>query len=214
MNAFKIGFIGLGLIGGSVAKSIHRIFPNYTIIGYDVNTATLKEAQEDGTLGHYTTNISDIADCDYIFLCAPVHYNIEYLKTLKPLISDSCILSDVGSVKSDIYDAVKELGLGSHFIGGHPMVGSERSGYDAATDRLIENAYYFITPSPDAPADRVEEFMTFIGDLGAIPIRYSPDEHDKITSYISHVPHVIAASLVNLVRHADSPDGIFKSLAA
>ena len=214
MNAFKIGFIGLGLIGGSVAKSIHRIFPNYTIIGYDVNTVTLKEAQADGTLDHYTTNISDIADCDYVFLCAPVHYNIEYLKTLKPLISDSCILSDVGSVKSDIYDAVKELGLGSHFIGGHPMVGSERSGYDAATDRLIENAYYFITPSPDAPADRVEEFMTFIGDLGAIPIRYSPDEHDKITSYISHVPHVIAASLVNLVRHADSPDGIFKSLAA
>ena len=74
MNAFKIGFIGLGLIGGSVAKSIHRIFPNYTIIGYDVNTATLKEAQEDGTLDHYTTNISDIADCDYIFLCAPVQY--------------------------------------------------------------------------------------------------------------------------------------------
>ena len=204
MNAFKIGFIGLGLIGGSVAKSIHRIFPNYTIIGYDVNTVTLKEAQADGTLDHYTTNISDIADCDYVFLCAPVHYNIEYLKTLKPLISDSCILSDVGSVKSDIYDAVKELGLGSHFIGGHPMVGSERSGYDAATDRLIENAYYFITPSPDAPTDRVEEFMTFIGDLGAIPIRYSPDEHDKITSYISHVPHVIAASLVNLVRHAES----------
>ena len=56
--------------------------------------------------------------------------------------------------------------------------------------------------------------MTFIGDLGAIPIQYSPDEHDKITSYISHVPHVIAAALVNLVRHADSPDGIFKSLAA
>ena len=94
-----------------MAKSIHRIFPNYTIIGYDVNTATLKEAQEDGTLDHYTTNISDIANCDYIFLCAPVHYNIEYLKTLKPLISDSCILSDVGSVKSDIYDAVKERDL-------------------------------------------------------------------------------------------------------
>ena len=55
MNAFKIGFIGLGLIGGSVAKSIHRIFPNYTIIGYDVNTVTLKEAQADGTLDHYTT---------------------------------------------------------------------------------------------------------------------------------------------------------------
>ena len=94
------------------------------------------------------------------------------------------------------------------------MVGSERSGYDAASDRLIENAYYFITPSPDAPKERIDEFMTFIGDLGAIPIQYSPDEHDQITAYISHVPHVIAAALVNLVRGEDSPDGIFKSLAA
>lgn len=214
MNTFQIGFIGLGLIGGSVAKSIRRIFPSYTIIGYDADKNTVIEAYKDGTLTRYTDSIADIAVCDYIFLCAPVHYNIEYLKLLKPLIQENCILSDVGSVKTDIYNAVKELELGRHFIGGHPMVGSERSGYDAASDRLIENAYYFITPSPDAPKERIDEFMTFIGDLGAIPIQYSPDEHDQITAYISHVPHVIAAALVNLVRGEDSPDGIFKSLAA
>jgi prephenate dehydrogenase len=215
MSDFSIGFIGLGLIGGSVAKSIKRIFPDYKIIGYDSDMDTLKMAVADGTLDMYTTDIAeDIASCNYIFLCAPVHYNIEYLKQLKPLISDNTILSDVGSVKSDIYNAVKDLELGEHFIGGHPMVGSERSGYDAASDRLIENAYYFITPSDKVSADKVEEFTTFIGDLGAIPIQYSPEEHDRITAYISHVPHVIAASLVNLVKHADSPDGIFKSLAA
>lgn len=214
MSNFSIGFIGLGLIGGSVAKSVKRIFPDYKVVGYDTDKSALNQASDEGTIDVIASDIETVSECNYIFLCAPVHYNIEYLKLLKPLISDTCILSDVGSVKSDIYDAVKELELGSHFIGGHPMVGSERSGYEAASDRLIENAYYFITPSDVADSDRVEEFVTFIGDLGAIPIIYSPDEHDKITSYISHVPHVIAASLVNLVREADTSDGILKALAA
>lgn len=214
MDTFRIGFIGLGLIGGSIAKSIHRIFPDYDIIGFDSDKATLSEAVSDGTLSSYTVELSDIAACSYIFLCAPVHYNIEYLKALKPLLSDDCILTDVGSVKSDIYRTVEELSLCRYFVGGHPMVGSERSGYEASSDRLIENAYYFITPAEGVAEGKAEEFATFIGDLGAIPITYSPVEHDRITSYISHVPHVIAAALVNLAAGADSPDGIFKALAA
>ena len=214
MNDFSIGFIGLGLIGGSIAKSIRRIFPDYKIIGFDNNIETLKIATADGTLTEYTDDLQTIAGCNYIFLCAPVHYNIEYLKRLKPYLAESTILTDVGSVKLDIYETVQELGLSKYFVGGHPMVGSERSGYDAAADRLIENAYYFITPADGVFPGKTEEFSTFIGDLGAIPIIYSPVEHDRITSYISHVPHVIAASLVNLVADADSPDNIFKSLAA
>lgn len=214
MDTFRIGLVGLGLIGGSIAKSIHRIFPDYDIIGYDSNLTTLAEAAADGILSSYTEHIEDIASCNYIFLCAPVHYNIEYLKLLKPLLSDDCILTDVGSVKSDIYEAVKSLSLCRYFVGGHPMVGSERSGYEASSDRLFENAYYFITPADGASSEKVEEFTTFIGDLGAIPIIYSPTEHDRIVSYISHVPHVIAAALVRLAADADSPDGIFRALAA
>lgn len=214
MKNFSIGFIGLGLIGGSIAKSIRRIFPEYRIIGYDNDSGTLKTATDDGTLSASTDEIIDIARCNYIFLCAPVHYNIEYLKQLKPFINDDTILTDVGSVKLDIYEAVQDLGLSRYFVGGHPMVGSERSGYEAASDRLIENAYYFITPADTVDRNKADEFSTFIGDLGAIPITYSPVEHDRITAYISHVPHVIAASLVNLVAGADSPDNIFKSLAA
>ena len=125
MKNFKIGFIGLGLIGGSVAKSIKRIFPDYKIVGYDTDKETLTVALKDHTLDVIADNIvPDITDCDYIFLCAPVHYNIEYLKQLKPYLKAHTILTDVGSVKTDIYDAVIELGLTDYFIGGHPMVGS------------------------------------------------------------------------------------------
>ncbi|MDE5864048.1 MAG: prephenate dehydrogenase/arogenate dehydrogenase family protein, partial [Lachnospiraceae bacterium] len=142
-----IGFIGLGLIGGSIAKSIHRIFPDADILGFDVDQNALALALEEQTLTKNVTAIEAMGDCDYIFLCAPVHYNIAYLPILKRIIKESCILTDVGSVKSDICKAIHDNQLDDYFIGGHPMVGSERSGYEAANDRLIENAYYFVTPS-------------------------------------------------------------------
>lgn len=214
-NNFTIGFIGLGLIGGSIAKAIRRVFPSYTIIGYDTDMANLKEAYEDGTLTGCSSNVTeDFNICDYIFLCAPVHYNIDYLPILKKIIKPTTIITDVGSVKSDIYKAVEEYELCEHFIGGHPMVGSESSGYATSNDRLIENAYYFITPSATVSEEYVRDFNTFIEDLGAIPIVYSPTAHDEVTAYISHIPHVIAVNLVNLVKSTDTKDGINKQLAA
>lgn len=213
-NIFRIGFVGLGLIGGSIAKSIRRIFPDSEILGFDVDQAALTHAKEDKTLTNIVTSIEAMMDCDYIFLCAPVHYNIEYLPILKKNIKPSCILTDVGSVKSDIYSAIHENELDDYFIGGHPMVGSERSGYDAATDRLIENAYYFVTPSVTVQEEYVNSFRTFLEDLGAIPIIYSPERHDEITAYISHIPHIIASSLVNLVAFKEDENGMLKQLAA
>lgn len=210
----SIGFIGLGLIGGSIAKSIRRIFPDSEILGFDVDQNALSLAVEEQTLTKTVTAIEAMADCDYIFLCAPVHYNIAYLPILKRIIKDSCILTDVGSVKSDIYKAIHDNRLEDYFIGGHPMVGSERSGYEAANDRLIENAYYFITPSETVDQEKVTNFRTFIEDLGAIPIVYSPERHDEITAYISHIPHVIASSLVNLVASKEDENGMLKQLAA
>lgn len=211
---FSIGFIGLGLIGGSIAKSIRRIFPESEILGFDVDQNALRLALEDGTLSRTVTAIEAMNDCDYIFLCAPVHYNIAYLPILKRIMKPTCILTDVGSVKSDIYQAITDNQLTDHFIGGHPMVGSERSGYEAANDRLIENAYYFVTPSETVTSVKVEEFKTFLEDLGAIPIIYSPAKHDEITAYISHIPHVIASSLVNLVASKEDENGMLKQLAA
>lgn len=211
---FCIGFIGLGLIGGSIAKSIRRIFPDTQILGFDVDQTALNLALEDNTLTKTVTAIEAMCDCDYIFLCAPVHYNIAYLPILRRIIKDSCILTDVGSVKSDICAAIHEHQLDDYFIGGHPMVGSERSGYEAANDRLIENAYYFVTPSASVKKETVSAFRTFLEDLGSIPIVYSPKQHDEITAYISHIPHVIASSLVNLAASKDDKNGMLKQLAA
>lgn len=211
---FCIGFIGLGLIGGSIAKSIRRIFPDTEILGFDVDQAALNLALEDKTLTKTVTAIEAMNDCDYIFLCAPVHYNIAYLPILKRTIKDTCILTDVGSVKSDIYTAIHENQLDDYFIGGHPMVGSERSGYEAANDRLIENAYYFVTPSTTVRKEKITDYRTFLEDLGAIPIVYSPEHHDEITAYISHIPHVIASALVNLVASKEDENGMLKQLAA
>lgn len=213
-NHFRIGFIGLGLIGGSIAKSIRRVFPDSEILGFDVDKKSLSLAKEDKTLTDIVTSIEAMKDCDYIFLCAPVHYNIEYLPILKKIMKPACILTDVGSVKSDIYSAIHDNQLDDYFIGGHPMVGSERSGYDAATDRLIENAYYFVTPSATVEEKKVENYRTFLEDLGAIPIIYSPERHDEITAYISHIPHIIASSLVNLVASKEDENGMLKQLAA
>lgn len=211
---FCIGFIGLGLIGGSIAKSIRRVFPTAELLGFDVNQKALSLALKDGTLTKTVTTIEAMHDCDYIFLCAPVHYNMEYLPILKTIMKDSCILTDVGSVKSDIYKAIHDNHLEHYFVGGHPMVGSEQSGYEAASDRLIENAYYFITPSSTVSEDKTIEYQTFLEDLGAIPIIYSPELHDEITAYISHIPHVIASALVNLVASKEDENGMLRQLAA
>ncbi len=214
-NHFTVGFIGLGLIGGSIAKSIRRLFPDYRIVAFDTDSAALQAAVTDGTVSIPVYELNEaFSECDYIFLCAPVHYNIAYLSALKKWRKPSCILTDVGSVKTDIYQAVLEQGLSDCFIGGHPMVGSERSGYEAANDHLIENAYYFITPSSSVDKKKVEEFCTFIEDLGAITIVYSPARHDQTTAYISHIPHIIASELVNLVREKDDPRGLNRQLAA
>ena len=212
-NHMTIGFIGLGLIGGSIAKTIRRIHPDSIIYGFDTDIDSLKMAKEDGTLTQYFETLdSTFSSCDIIFLCAPVSNNIEYLKELKGIISESCLLTDVGSVKEPIQSAIKELGMESNFIGGHPMVGSEKSGYAHANDHLLENAYYFLTPSERTLFQLTTKFSSFIQGLGALAVSLKPEEHDFITAAISHVPHIVAAELVHLVRRADR--NMLKQLAA
>ena len=133
MDFQKIGFVGLGLIGGSLAKSIKDKYPHTEMIAMASRESTLALAYEDGIIrNNGFIPLSDFSDCDMIFLCSPVKINVEYLQKLKPMLSSDCIISDVGSVKGDISKAVADLQLGSQFIGGHPMAGSESTGYSNA----------------------------------------------------------------------------------
>lgn len=212
---FTIGFIGLGLIGGSIAKTIRRVHPDSVLYGFDTDEEAGRLALEEGVLHHFFTEIDpQFSHCDILFLCAPVSVNIMYLQKLKDIVSPQCLITDVGSVKEPVQKAVEKLGMEEQFIGGHPMVGSEKNGYANANDRLLENAYYFLTPSEHTLFHLSARFSSFIQGLGALAVTLKPEQHDYITASISHVPHIIAAELVHLVRRADHHNGMLKQLAA
>lgn len=215
MSTLTCGFIGLGLIGGSIAKALRRHLPDTKLIAYDINSASLKLAKKEQIIDQICPAIDEsFGNCDYLFLCAPVSHNAENLITLKRFLSPGTILTDVGSVKTGIHKQIEELHLQSQFIGGHPMAGSERFGYQNAKASLLENAYYILTPSDEVPKEKIDHYRTLVETIGAIPLVLSYKEHDYVTAAISHLPHVIAASLVNVVKNSDSEDGTMKRIAA
>ena len=210
-----IGFIGLGLIGGSIARTIRKFHPDYRLLAFDKDRDALAEAVSLNVID----GICDIEDerlynCDYLFLCAPVEFNVEYMEKIKDSLGENCILTDVGSVKSIIHEKVTELGLEGKFIGGHPMAGSERSGFSNSSDHLLENAYYIITPGGEVALDRISDFTELVSSLGAIPLVLTAEEHDFITAGVSHLPHIVASALVNLVNLLDNDAQYMKMIAA
>ena len=215
MSFEKVGFIGLGLIGGSIAKTIKKKYPDTTLIATARHADTIQEAHNFGTIENDTLlPLSDFADCDYIFLCTPVQQNLIYLKELKSVIKPSCIITDVGSVKSDIHKAVTALDMEANFIGGHPMCGSEKTGFFNATEYLLENAYYIITPTAKTTPAQLEEFHALVKSLGSVPMILDYEKHDFATAAISHLPHIIASSLVNLVSDLDDEQETMRTIAA
>lgn len=215
MQVDKIGFIGLGLIGGAIAKSIHRVYPQIPLIAYDVDKTSLSLALEDGVITDaYDTINNHFASCRYIFLCAPVQKNAEFLAKLSGFASETCLITDVGSVKTSIHQAIAGTPLEPYFIGGHPMAGSEKSGYANATSLLLENAYYILTPTRRTAPALVTDLKEFVHSLGAIPLVLDYEEHDYVTAAISHLPHILAFTLVNLVKELDTPEETMKAIAA
>lgn len=215
MNFNHIGFIGLGLIGGSIAKKIKANQPDVHIIATAGHLETITEAHQMGIIENSSLlSLQDFAECDLIFLCAPVSRNLDYLRKLKEIIKPDCYITDVGSTKSEIHQEVIALGMEKNFIGGHPMTGSEKTGIANANSLLLENAYYIITPTSVTPPEDVEQFHEFVKSLGSIPLVLDCDVHDCATGAISHLPHMIAFSLVNLVKEIDDEGETMKTIAA
>ena len=163
MASTKIGFIGLGLIGGSVAKAIRKYYPDYELIAFDKSRETLALAVQEGTIDTACSSIdNNFKGCSYIFLCAPVSCNTAYLAQLKEIVKDGCILTDVGSVKTSIHEESIALNMEENFIGGHPMAGSEKSGFANSKAHLIENAYYILTPSAKVSAEKISAYQELV----------------------------------------------------
>lgn len=209
------GFIGLGLIGGSIARAIRENMEDAEILACDISEESLNLARQEGIADRITLSVDEsFSRCDYIFLCAPVQKNDANLLLLKEYIGPDCLLTDVGSVKTDIHRTVASLGLEAQFIGGHPMAGSERVGFANSKSVLLQNAYYILTPTESVPAGKLEDYRKLVAKLGAIPLILSCEQHDYVTAAVSHLPHVISAALVNLVRDSDNADGLMKMIAA
>ena len=211
----KIGFVGLGLIGGAIAKAIRQYYPEYEIVAFDKNKETLALATQESIIDVAATTIDDnFNHCNYIFLCTPVSFNTAYLKQLTNYLHEDCILTDVGSVKSSIHKEVEALGIEEYFIGGHPMAGSEKSGFINSKAMLIENAYYVLTPTRKVSQEKIDAYVKFVESLRSIPIILDYQEHDYATGTISHLPHIIASTLVNFVRDTDTENELMKNIAA
>lgn len=216
----NIGIIGLGLIGGSIAKSIKKVHAqNSYIVGYDINTEDVKAAYADNVIDMMAPNLDhSFANCSVIFLCMPIHYIVDVLDKLIKYLPKDCIITDVGSTKSELVVTLKQklkaLDKRVYYVGGHPMTGSERFGYKASSAHLFENAYYILTPYGNTPDFILFILQKLIERMGGIPLVLSASYHDFATANVSHLPHIIASSLVHLVRQNDGEHGHLHNLAA
>lgn len=210
---YNIGIVGIGFLGGSLVKSLSKSKKVKSIVACDKNINSLKKAYSDGVITDYTLEINEkFSKCDIIFICTPVSFIVEYVKKLKKVIKKDCIITDTGSTKKTILDETKKINV--EFIGGHPMIGSERSGYETSKDLLFENSYYIITKNKKNSDESIEKLKELILEIRAIPIIIDADKHDYITSIISHVPHIVASGLVDLVKKSDDEEETMKTLAA
>ena len=210
-----IGFVGFGLIGGSIARALRKKHPDWNMIAASRSQEPLMMAAADGVLNWVCSGVeANFAACDCIFLCTPVESALDYLRQLSGIIKRDCIVTDVGSTKSDILRAVTGTPIEPNFIGGHPMAGSEKTGYANSSDRLLENCWYILAPAPAVSADKLARMEELVRDIGAMPMVLDPARHDLITATVSHLPHVIASSLVNLVHDSDDDEQHMKQIAA
>ncbi|UHA72974.1 prephenate dehydrogenase [Paenibacillus sp. 481] len=214
--SINIAILGVGLIGGSLALSF-KDKPDHVVTGYVPNSKLAATCLERGVVDHATTSLEEaVKDADYIFLCVPVGVIESILVTLRNLpLKQGCVITDVGSTKASIARCARELEFTDvHFIGGHPMAGSERSGVEAASTLLFENAFYVLTPEKNVNKDAYDGLASLLRYTKAHIIQMDPLEHDRVVGAISHLPHIVAVTLVNQVRQYNEGNELHALLAA
>ncbi|KIL41557.1 prephenate dehydrogenase [Gordoniibacillus kamchatkensis] len=211
-----IAIFGVGLIGGSLALCF-KGKPGIRVIGHSNRPESVDKYVKRGVVDDATTSMQEAAEAaDVIFVCVPVGLLESYLAQLQQYkLKPGCIITDVGSTKASVVAAAgKLMGSDIYFIGGHPMAGSERSGVEAASSHLFENAYYVLTPQPGTPPEIVQKLEALLKHTKAHIVKMDSRQHDDIVGAISHLPHVIAVALVNQIRRYNDGNAMYQQLAA
>ena len=212
----RILIAGLGLIGGSLLKAI-RQSDAYYIMGYDTDESVLDDVIREKMADEVSTDFAAAAkNADIIFLAAPISASIGLLQELDNLMFDHpVIVTDVSSVKGTIFNVANELQNEQLiFIGGHPMAGSHKTGFHAAKAHLFENAIYVLSPTSRSAEKEVDQLKEVLQLTKCQFYILKPEEHDEMTSVISHFPHLIASSLVHQAKKWQDIHAYLPELAA
>lgn len=207
MSIKKISIIGLGLLGGSIAKALKNSSADFHISAFD-KPDTLKSAIKEKVIDHELKIIDDALDADVIFICLPVDYSIEIFEKLADKLKPNQILTDVCSVKNPLYDIWNKKPRTGFYIGGHPMTGKEKGGYENSDPLLFENCVYILTDNAkQLPV--IDSFTQLIHLLGAKITYLNPKVHDIIVASVSHLPQIVSVSLINSASLKDSDLNFF-----
>ena len=196
----RAGIVGTGLIGGSIGLALRGEGAVELVVGYDRDSGMLSRALECGAVDEAVPSAGELAEgCDLIFIAVPVRAIPAVLSEIATHVGAGTVVSDVGSVKEHVVETAGELlPQGCHFIGGHPLAGSEQSGVEFADSQLFRDAYYVLTPSQDCDAEAYSRLHALLTSIGARVIAMEPHLHDRAVSVISHLPHIMAMALMNL----------------
>ncbi len=189
----KIGIVGLGLIGGSLALDLRR--RGFEVLGVSRQSSTCEIAKTRGIVDQVGVSLKLLSGADIVFICTPISKIAPTLKKLIPYLSGETIVTDVGSVKMPIVQECSTLW--SHFVGGHPMAGTAKQGIEAAQQDLFAGAPYVLTPTPSTPSTAVKQVEEIAHSLGSRIYYSTPEEHDGAVALISHLPVMVSASLLH-----------------
>jgi prephenate dehydrogenase len=196
----KITIIGVGLIGGSLAKAIKENNLAKVVFGFGRHLNRLEEAQKANVIDQFSTNLKDaINDSDIVIIATPVGSFQEILSEIKPFLTSKIVISDVGSTKTNIASIVSQT-LGDYsncFIPAHPIAGKEKSGFEASESNLFNNRKVIITPLETSNPESINIIQKMWEGIGAEVDFMSPKSHDELLGMTSHLPHMLAFSLVN-----------------
>ena len=204
----KITIIGVGLLGGSIGLAARKRRVAGEIAGFVRREKTVAECEKFGAADFATTDLlAAVSNADLIILCTPLSQMRPLAEQFLPALKRGAIVTDVGSVKAGVVRELESLvsKAGAHFVGSHPMAGAEKTGVAAARVDLFENAVCVLTPTKKSNAAAVRKLEQFWKSLGARVVKLPPEQHDLLVSRSSHLPHVVAAALANLVLNPANP---------
>ncbi len=202
----KIGIIGLGLIGGSIALAARQIWPAALVIGVD-NKDVLETAMRLHAIDVAADDPYVLAEADLVILAAPVKQNIELLADLDENVTQPAVVTDVGSTKRAIVDAARGLPARFTFVGGHPLGGAAKGGLEHARPDLFTGRPWLLTPINEK-SDAVEKLSAFVRALGAEPRVVDVAAHDRLLAFLSHLPQLTASALMHVVGNAVGAQGL------